>query len=161
MRCAVPLVWLIACYSPHLPSPDGGDDGTDAVPGDAAAADAEGGDATLFCALGAEGDLCRSASGLAGRCRNGLCCTGCWDGSSCRFGTTISDCGREGQVCARCDAMCVCDTGLCPGEGDSYLGPLCSGGSCTLAEPQCCGPVGDAVCSATSADVCNSAVGCL
>jgi hypothetical protein len=46
-----------------------------------------------------------------GTCYNGSCCTGCWSGSSCEPGTTVSACGTGGEACATCATSC--DGGTC------------------------------------------------
>ena len=51
----------------------------------------------------------------SGVCHAGVCCTGCWDGSSCRDGTSSATCGAGGAECTCC---------ACPM-------PACSSGSCT------------------------------
>jgi hypothetical protein len=60
-----------------------------------------------------------------GRCRDGVCCTGCFvpaaDGRSfeCREGTATTACGRGGVDCASCDctASDACVDGACAQEG--------------------------------------------
>lgn len=44
-----------------------------------------------------------------GTCRDGACCTGCWDGAACRAGTAPAACGTSGGACA----ACACPTNAC------------------------------------------------
>lgn len=64
------------------------------------------------CAGLAEGALCSTAT-ATGSCRAGLCCTGCFDGTSCRLGTTASACGVGGGMCAACSDGNVCTVESC------------------------------------------------
>jgi hypothetical protein len=167
MRRAVPLVWLTACYSPELPSGDGGAGvsdaaaGGDALGGDVIGGDASGGDATVLCLISPDGTPCQSAAGDPGQCRESACCTGCWDGVACIPGTEREDCGRAGGDCVACEGTCECDLALCPSEGDTFTGADCVEGTCMPVAASCCGPGGDYVCSATIADVCKPDLGCM
>jgi alpha-tubulin suppressor-like RCC1 family protein len=38
-----------------------------------------------------------------GTCRNGACCTGCWDGLVCQTGDEAEACGRAGASCVPCE----------------------------------------------------------
>jgi hypothetical protein len=57
-----------------------------------------------------------------GVCRDGDCCTGCWDGSGCRPGRAENYCGSQGAACADCGSEC-------------RVGPGCSKQSCQAAKP--------------------------
>ncbi len=49
-----------------------------------------------------------------GTCRQGMCCTGCWDGARCQVGLRQDACGLAGAMChdCSCDGD-ACDTGEC------------------------------------------------
>ncbi len=61
-----------------------------------------------------------------GACHAGVCCTGCWDGSTCQAGTTNAVCGTGGGDCATCGgADCPssrCTGGMCIARGAKALG---------------------------------------
>ena len=46
---------------------------------------------------------------VAGLCRQGQCCTGCWTGSACVTGDETARCGLGGELCQ----LCECDSDLC------------------------------------------------
>lgn len=46
-----------------------------------------------------------SSGGVDGQCRSDICCTGCWDGTSCQLGDQPSQCGTGGE---RCDFVNFC-----------------------------------------------------
>jgi hypothetical protein len=50
----------------------------------------------------------------AGKCYNGACCIGCWDGKACQPGNTISKCGLGGVACKLCNPLTQkCVSGQC------------------------------------------------
>lgn len=52
-----------------------------------------------------EGSYCvagPSSSPVAGTCRSGNCCAGCWDGRECRQGSAKDACGTQGRACTLC-----------------------------------------------------------
>ncbi len=53
-----------------------------------------------------------------GRCRDQMCCAGCWDGTSCQGGVATAACGGGGEDCAAC-------TG----------GQSCIGQACVMSPP--------------------------
>jgi hypothetical protein len=86
------------------------------------------------------GTLCANNTG---KCYNGTCCTGCWDGTTCQTGNTSQACGTGGDTCANCGTgLCVAgkccagcwDNGVCrPGNTSEDCG---SGGvTCTTCYP--------------------------
>ena len=99
------------------------------------------------------GERCPSG----GRCRDGTCCRGCWDGSTCLPGDTLASCGSEGAMCERCGWICTVFSGPvnnpCGGAYgmDSFIAyqPICGGacGNAPTSSPTCCGLSGTASCS--------------
>jgi hypothetical protein len=97
-----------------------------------------------FCLAGrcvhpieADGNACNS-----GICHRGMCCGGCWDGSTCRAGNELAACGSEGLPCTACAAdpcslsscRSFCATEPvngpgCPACGEQ-LEPCCAGSTC-------------------------------
>ncbi len=63
------------------------------------------------CSTNPAGDTTSCLSGT-GQCRSGSCCTGCWDGSTCRPGNTKPHCGIGGIDCIDCGAQ-SCSGGAC------------------------------------------------
>ncbi len=59
-----------------------------------------------------DGDSC-SQGATPGTCRAGACCTGCWDGATCRSGQSIADCGAGGEDCATCNDGLSCTQDMC------------------------------------------------
>ena len=67
------------------------------------------------------GHLCGGANvsdgtpcGSNGTCYSGSCCSGCWDGTGCRSGTTDFYCGSGGDPCEDCDAQSLaCISQVC------------------------------------------------
>jgi hypothetical protein len=57
----------------------------------------------------ATGILCASGQGI---CQMGICCTGCWNGSTCQTGTTSQFCGKGGELCQSCGSN-ACSGGAC------------------------------------------------
>lgn len=54
------------------------------------------------------------AGGIDGLCRMGACCTGCWDGSTCRAGDENVRCGGGGKPCELCGCFSdACVAGEC------------------------------------------------
>ena len=56
-----------------------------------------------------EGQPCPSG----GTCRSGLCCNGCWNGSTCLGGQAPAACGEDGAMCSTCDPGAVCRGAVC------------------------------------------------
>jgi hypothetical protein len=80
-----------------------------------------------------DGAAC-TARGIAGLCRGGRCCTGCWNGTRCQIGTASSACGAGGATCASCDDRMFCTLDSCAaGRCSSAASPtICNDGmSCT------------------------------
>src|SRR5262249_40924535 len=83
-----------------------------------------------------------------GRCFGGECCTGCWDGKSCRAGTALDACGSLGEFCQTC----------APFPGDTCGAYNCSKNYCErgwVNGPGCphCGSVGEPCCASSQCDV--------
>ncbi len=75
---------------------------------------------------------CTTARGVAGTCRLGLCCTGCWDGTRCVGGRGATACGVGGGACRSCEdgVLCssdVCTAGVCTNP-DAPRGTRCEDG---------------------------------
>ena len=69
-----------------------------------------------------------------GKCRNGACCKGCWDGSKCQTGKDLTKCGGAGVSCTKCASTnpcktVSCATGICA-TGNKANGASCTGGNC-------------------------------
>lgn len=80
---------------------------------------------------GADGSTCSDASGAAGSCWSGRCCTGCWDGASCHAAGTVSACGIAGATCVDCDDANACTTDTCLSTaGTCFHAGAPSGASC-------------------------------
>lgn len=47
-----------------------------------------------------------------GSCRDGVCCTGCWAGPTCREPGDLA-CGAAGSLCEPCDGAEMCIEGAC------------------------------------------------
>jgi alpha-tubulin suppressor-like RCC1 family protein len=127
------------------PDPAPGDGGTDAGGIDpfdggfdaAPACDRE----CSSCERCIEGQCVAVSEGLGcggGVCRSGVCCTGCWDGASCRNGDTVDACGRAGDFCLECgctgdacvESRCVGTTAATAvGAGDDHTCALLADGS--------------------------------
>jgi MYXO-CTERM domain-containing protein len=80
-----------------------------------------------------EGAACMTPAGVAGLCRSGSCCTGCWNGTRCQVGTRSNACGIGGGTCTDCADPLFCTL-------DSCTAGVCS--------------------SAPSPTICNDAMGC-
>lgn len=84
-----------------------------------------------------------------GRCYNGTCCTGCWDGGSCRGGISGQYCGSKGVTCATCQTSNPCKTATCNNgncvQGQRPFGWGCPGGKC-LHGSCCTGCIGNSTC---------------
>jgi hypothetical protein len=90
-----------------------------------------------------------------GTCHGGSCCTGCWNGTSCPAGTSLSECGSAGENCDACTGAETCTGGncVCPGctvlatcyagTGDTQCGSSGACVNCTTSAPAC--RVGDCV----------------
>jgi MYXO-CTERM domain-containing protein len=75
---------------------------------------------------------CTTSRGVAGTCRGGVCCTGCWDGTRCVGGRSATGCGLGGGACRSCvdtDACSsdVCTDGVCSNP-DAPRGTRCDDG---------------------------------
>jgi hypothetical protein len=84
-----------------------------------------GSDAQTLCDN--EGEPCPG-----GVCHAKACCTGCWDGTTCRTGDTPDACGVGGLDCAACAAKGPCITAVCQ-AGTCGTAPLPEGDACTDA----------------------------
>ncbi|MEM7605095.1 MAG: hypothetical protein AAF411_07030 [Myxococcota bacterium] len=84
----------------------------DSDAGDADPIDADMGMAEV-CTPESEGASCFDEVDQPGRCRQGACCAGCWNGSACVEGDRDEACGREGGVCETCE----CPMDRCSPEG--------------------------------------------
>ncbi len=60
------------------------------------------------CSVAKEGRSCLLED-VAGLCRQGKCCTGCWTGSACATGDEATRCGIGGGLCQ----LCECQSDLC------------------------------------------------
>jgi hypothetical protein len=117
--------------------PDGAPDAAPPPP-DAPAIDAAAG-------CGADETPCMAA-GDPGRCHDGVCCAGCWNGFACVAGTSEVECGKEGLHCTRCLGTCGCHPSVCLDQGDGYQAFICSFGACEPSFLVCCGPADGAFC---------------
>ncbi|MEM9191941.1 MAG: hypothetical protein AAGF12_22400 [Myxococcota bacterium] len=88
-----------------------------------------------FCEICVEGICEPRTNGMncnGGRCYEGACCTGCWDGFQCQPGTELAACGQQGEVCEVCPCEGdVCSDGGCGGEAPAAR--VSSGGAHTCA----------------------------
>lgn len=105
LATAVPLL-VAGCVASFPVGPS--DAGMDAA-GDADIADGDAG-----CPDGA----CDAAP----PCMDAACCTGCWDGLSCRPGDELAACGAEGGQCLGCATNERCSEGAC--IPDTYAAAL-------------------------------------
>lgn len=91
------------------------------------------------------GDRCPTG----GTCRAGSCCQGCWNGTECLAGNTLSACGTGGAACEQCAWLCSSFTGTAYNPCGGASGrtsivaqqPSCAG-TCThaaLTAATCCG----------------------
>jgi alpha-tubulin suppressor-like RCC1 family protein len=130
------------------------------------------------CAELEDGSPCPGA--VAGTCRGGECCTGCWDGTSCVTSPTTSRCGAGGALCIECTGSTpLCESGTCApdpcasgADGDPCPGGRCVegaccttcavGGRCQALSNATCGS-GGALCSAcvAPADACDARGECI
>ncbi len=88
-----------------------------------------------------------------GTCREGACCTNCWDSVNhqCRYGgDDVAHCGNHGAVCSSCDDNNPCTTDQCNSaicanvvlsDGSGCPDGTCVGGMCVA-----CGLAGQACC---------------
>jgi Cys-rich repeat protein len=90
-----------------------------------------------------------------------VCCAGCWDGTTCQDGDTVSACGERGAACVSCDDGNSCTKEAClPRIGCEVsslpYGTMCPGGVCDGAQvaPVC------AVCFDDMPDVGKLDTGC-
>jgi hypothetical protein len=124
----------------------GGSGGSTSSGGNAGSMLDAGTDAAEECV---ENEPC-AAEGVNGTCRNGQCCTGCWDGDACQTGDASAACGAGGGNCA------VCSGGQCSGSAPcsssmQFAPVICAGGGCVQSNtPYCC-----------EFNACDSANGCL
>ena len=106
--------------------------------------------------VGAEGGDCQ-VDATPGVCHGGSCCTGCWDGATCRLGFEDLACGMGGRPCEVCRSVCSCDPLSCPSEFNRLDHYVCGvGGTCVNTMHSCCGPA-DLSCDAMS---CEETIGC-
>jgi hypothetical protein len=87
-----------------------------------------------------------------GKCRDGSCCTGCWTGSTCLPGSSINNCGDNGDACVTCNAP-ACQTATCSSSGscgttNQPTGTVCAGGRCTGTGSCCTGCLSGTTCQA-------------
>jgi len=77
-----------------------------------------------------EGTACNYDNGI---CRNGSCCEGCWDGSSCRTGVEVGACGGHGAACVDCgDSGTSCAVNVCSSYSHTCVTqPQNEGQTCT------------------------------
>jgi len=84
-----------------------------------------------------------------GRCYNGMCCTGCWDGATCRGGISGQYCGQKGVTCGTCQNSNPCKTATCTSgycvTGQRPFGHGCPNGKC-LHGNCCTGCISNSVC---------------
>jgi hypothetical protein len=74
-----------------------------------------------------------------GTCWGGSCCTGCFDGISCRIGDADAACGSDGARCQACEGCGTCGDGACVAEGiDPPDGTPCASGAGLCASGVCC-----------------------
>jgi hypothetical protein len=100
-----------------------------------------------------------SCAGGAGQCREGGCCTGCWDEGDdrCQVGTYSKACGKLGALCADCSSECLtssfCSSGACaPAKPD---GTNCTNGTCHKGV--CCtGCIDSGTCYVNNASHCGT-----
>jgi hypothetical protein len=69
-----------------------------------------------------------------------VCCTGCWDGTTCREGDELTACGIGGEACDDCEDGNACTQDACDPERfcsqvNEQVGAACPGGVCDSAEP--------------------------
>lgn len=118
-----------------------------------------------------EGTTC-TLSGSPGRCREGACCVGCWDGQRCQAGTSLEACGHSETLdidtgshglCVQCDDSNECTTERCNNRACLRTNAAeytpCAGGQCINLMCEACGGSGEYCCSGNSCDVgltCNS-----
>lgn len=103
---------------------------------------------TAPCEGLAEGDACTTEDSLTGVCRDGRCCTGCWDGTRCRLGTSTAACGLGGGACAECN------------DGDACTSDVCSEGVCSYPNAPVGTPCNDGF-FCTARDTCDGAGTCV
>jgi hypothetical protein len=86
-----------------------------------------------------DGQSCASG---AGRCYNGSCCQGCWDGTACQMGTSLAKCGAAGAACANCNDGNDCKTDSCTAGACTRTNvpdnASCMGGTGTCHGGACC-----------------------
>lgn len=92
------------------------------------------------------GERCPAGGGT---CRAASCCQGCWNGTECLAGNTITACGTGGAICEQCGWSCTAVTGQANNPCNGTNGrtsviayqPMCAG-TCTHVSPSlptCCG----------------------
>ena len=96
-----------------------------------------------------------------GTCNEGQCCTGCWDGATCRGGISNSYCGQAGVDCSPCTTSDPCKLANCQ-SGSCQLPPIqdttpCGGGLC-YGGTCCTGCVSSGTClPGTATNACGTA----
>ena len=114
----------------------------------------------LSCSVLGDGSACLSG-GAEGVCHAGACCTGCWDGSACQAGTSISACGRAGGACASCVDGNGCTTDTCT-AGVCSNPPVPAGTACEdglyCTDGDACNGAG--TCVAGAARSCDDGLSC-
>lgn len=103
----------------------------------------------------AAGTSCMSG---AGKCELGACCTGCWDGTTCQPGKTVTTaCGTGGAACVSCDDGNDCTTDSCTNGGCVHtpIADMSSCGKCGGTPPPSCDDK-----NPCTTDSCNPPTGC-
>lgn len=110
--------------------------------------DAAGGGVAGPCDGLAELARCTTARGVAGTCRAGLCCTGCWDGTRCVGGRSGAACGVGGGACRSC------------ADGDACSSDVCTDGVCSNPDAPRGTPCDDGL-FCTRVDTCDGRRACV
>jgi len=95
--------------------------------------------------------------GGAGKCENGACCKGCWDGVTCQVGTALGVCGKGGAACISCTDTNDCSTDACTAGVCTHDAiPNCSDGKCGGSTPLDCDDK-----RPCTTDTCDPTTGCV
>lgn len=95
--------------------------------------------------------------GGTGKCANGACCKGCWDGVTCQLGTALGVCGKGGAACTSCSDTNDCSTDGCTAGVCTHDAiPGCSDGKCGGATPLDCNDK-----KPCTTDTCDPITGCV
>lgn len=114
------------------------------------------------CAHLAQGSNVLCAFGL-GKCQQGACCDGCWNGTQCIRTKTTAACGYGGNACQSCDDGNSCTEdkcsagGVCSNMGKPVEGQACTSGVCHLGGCVGCGGAAQQCCAG---DTCNTDLRC-